>query len=187
MRMSNDLVGNALCLDFANTVNRRPNPTRDTLAGADALMRWATAAGLELDATPDEVDAALPWLRDLREAIYAVFAAIACGEDPPEEAMRPIITTYADGLPRADWRREASRLAPTIHDAGSPGGLAWRVSVSAVDLLRTGPLDRIGRCPSCRWVFLDTSRNGRRRWCDMATCGSRSKSARYAERSRRTA
>ncbi|MGH8826162.1 MAG: CGNR zinc finger domain-containing protein [Jiangellaceae bacterium] len=48
-----------------------------------------------------------------------------------------------------------------------------------MQLLTTGPLDRIGRCPGCGCLFLDTSRNGRRRWCSMSTCGSRTKSARY--------
>ncbi|WP_344746998.1 CGNR zinc finger domain-containing protein [Streptosporangium vulgare] len=34
-------------------------------------------------------------------------------------------------------------------------------------------------CPSCYWLFLDTSKNGRRRWCSMTTCGSRDKARRY--------
>jgi predicted RNA-binding Zn ribbon-like protein len=39
----------------------------------------------------------------------------------------------------------------------------------------------------CRWVFHDTSRSGRRKWCDMATCGNRAKVARHREKSRRGA
>jgi predicted RNA-binding Zn ribbon-like protein len=33
-------------------------------------------------------------------------------------------------------------------------------------------------------VFYDTSRTGRRRWCDMATCGNRAKAARHRARSK---
>ncbi|MFD0480100.1 CGNR zinc finger domain-containing protein [Nonomuraea thailandensis] len=36
-----------------------------------------------------------------------------------------------------------------------------------------------GECPSCGWLFLDTTRNGSRRWCSMAMCGSQVKSRRY--------
>jgi predicted RNA-binding Zn ribbon-like protein len=56
------------------------------------------------------------------------------------------------------------------------------VAVSAFDLLTRGPLDRVGECPGCGWLFLDTSRNARRTWCSMETCGSRFKARRYYER-----
>ena len=43
---------------------------------------------------------------------------------------------------------------------------------------------RLHRCPgrACGWIFLDMS--GRRRWCSMATCGSREKMRRMYERKR---
>ena len=180
---TSELVGNALCLDFANTVNCRPRPTRDDLTSGAGLLRWAAAAGLPLEATDVDVEAALPALRALREAVYELFSAIADGDDPPAEAMRAIATTYAGALSHALWERAGARVVPTWTSA-SPQALAWRVSASALDVLRDGPLDRVGRCPSCRWLFLDTSRNGRRRWCSMDTCGSRAKSARYFAKSK---
>ena len=64
----------------------------------------------------------------------------------------------------------------------SGADVVGRVAESAVDLLTHGPLDRVGECPACGWLFLDTSRNGRRAWCSMETCGSRVKSRRYYER-----
>jgi predicted RNA-binding Zn ribbon-like protein len=36
------------------------------------------------------------------------------------------------------------------------------------------------------WVFLDSSRNTSRRWCDMAACGNRAKSASFRSRHRGT-
>jgi len=44
------------------------------------------------------------------------------------------------------------------------------------------PLGRGFRCAntsSCGWLFLDTSRNQRRRWCAMETCGTAVKMKRY--------
>ena len=40
---------------------------------------------------------------------------------------------------------------------------------------------RVRRCadPRCGRVFQDETKNGRRRWCDMATCGNRAKAARH--------
>ncbi len=45
---------------------------------------------------------------------------------------------------------------------------------------------RIRRCanPDCVLVFLDVSKGGQRRWCDMATCGNRAKAAAHHARSR---
>jgi len=45
-------------------------------------------------------------------------------------------------------------------------------------------LSRVRRCadPRCQRVFFDNTKNGRRRWCDMATCGNRAKAARHREK-----
>ena len=52
--------------------------------------------------------------------------------------------------------------------------------------LTGGNPERIRICDNdrCRWVFYDTSRTGRRRWCDMATCGNRAKAARHRAKSK---
>jgi predicted RNA-binding Zn ribbon-like protein len=62
----------------------------------------------------------------------------------------------------------------------------WTLARAAGDLL-TGPeLARVRRCGSatCASMFLDTSRNGSRRWCDMETCGNRAKARRHYSRAR---
>jgi predicted RNA-binding Zn ribbon-like protein len=58
-----------------------------------------------------------------------------------------------------------------------------------VSLIATGSTDRLRICANdgCRWVFEDTSRTGRRRWCSMASCGNRAKAARHRARKRAAA
>ena len=60
----------------------------------------------------------------------------------------------------------------------------WPIARSAADLLTEGPLAAIRRCEGrdCGWIFLDTSRNRTRRWCDMRICGNRAKARRHHER-----
>ena len=63
--------------------------------------------------------------------------------------------------------------------------ILWPVAWSAAELLTEGPLARVREYPgddNCGWLFLDTSRNGSRRWCDMSTCGNRAKARRYYRR-----
>jgi predicted RNA-binding Zn ribbon-like protein len=62
------------------------------------------------------------------------------------------------------------------------------VVISAVDLLTSDHLAPIRRCVECDWLFLDTSKNGTRRWC-KSTCGNRARArVRYftVRRTRRT-
>lgn len=180
--MELELVGNALCLDFANTVNRRIAPDRDQLAEPDGLRDWAVAAGLprpirRADET-DRADAVL-----LRDAVYRVFAAVASGNRPGARDVAQVNRLAAEGLGTASLVGDGT--AYTIGwNGGGPRRVLWAVADSAVELVRHGPLDRVGECPSCGWVFLDTSRNGRRRWCSMAMCGGAVKSARHYERTR---
>jgi predicted RNA-binding Zn ribbon-like protein len=65
-------------------------------------------------------------------------------------------------------------------------GLMIPIVESAADALIEGELARVRRCADarCPRVFFDSTRNGRRRWCDMATCGNRAKAARFRARER---
>jgi predicted RNA-binding Zn ribbon-like protein len=58
------------------------------------------------------------------------------------------------------------------------------VVLAASELLTSDEMARVKRCPGCGWLFLDTSRNGMRRWCSMEDCGSEAKSKRQYERKR---
>jgi predicted RNA-binding Zn ribbon-like protein len=74
------------------------------------------------------------------------------------------------------WASEPLRL-------GAP---LWPVARSAADLLTSSELAALRLCASdtCAWLFLDTSRNGSRRWCSMRTCGNRAKARRHHARVR---
>ncbi|HJS46640.1 MAG TPA: CGNR zinc finger domain-containing protein, partial [Gemmatimonadales bacterium] len=80
--------------------------------------------------------------------------------------------------------------------AATPGGYRWRwaepagaerpllEATRAAGELLAGPLDRVRSCSGehCGWLFRDTSRSGRRRWCSMSTCGNTSKVRRFRRR-----
>jgi predicted RNA-binding Zn ribbon-like protein len=62
----------------------------------------------------------------------------------------------------------------------------WPVAHALGELLVCEPRERLRLCASqtCLWIFLDTTRNGRRRWCDMSVCGNRAKVRAYRHRCR---
>jgi len=172
-----------LALSFVNTRywRGRAAPT-ETLNGAADLAAWCAAeAGIAAPAPgADEFAAALA----LRESLARLFAAHARGDTPPAGDLDAVNAALALAPPR-------------ICLATAPGGLAWAAPVpaswpsaraallwSAADLL-TGPRrDRVRQCdnPECRYLFLDGSKAGTRRWCDMSSCGNRAKAHRHYQR-----
>jgi len=60
----------------------------------------------------------------------------------------------------------------------------WSVTLTAADLLTSGDLSQVRLCDGedCGWLFLDTSRNHSRHWCDMKDCGNRAKVRRFRTR-----
>lgn len=191
-----DLVGGDPALDLVNTVTARDTQPRDWLDDYPALLRWARKAALvpaaELDAlerlaaeSAARSGAALARCKQLREALCAALYALAAGEEPaPAQleildqarlaASRAARLVSRGGRLRTQWSAERSGLDLIAHV----------VTAYAVELLKDARLDRLRVCDGhdCGWVFVDTSKSGRRRWCDMATCGNVAKAKRFQQR-----
>lgn len=192
------LVGGALCLDFVNTVGNWHDPggRREYLTSYGALVAWALRADIvdEEDAAalrnaaardPNTATRVLDEARTLRGALHAVLLAAGHGG----HADTADLATVNDAMSR--YLAE-SRLVPDagryrVAWGGHPAALhrvLWPVVRSAVEVLTEADPARLRECEgeSCGWLFLDTSRAGRRRWCDMADCGNVAKVRRYRKR-----
>jgi predicted RNA-binding Zn ribbon-like protein len=187
-----ELFGGVACLDFANTMDGRATAHPEELLHSYAdLSAWcayaglidaATAARLNRRGTGADLRAAI----GLREAIFEVFAAVGRGQPVPAGALARVQADYAEAMASAalvpggrgyEWR----------FDGDDPGRARWAVAVSAVQLLTSGPLDRVKVCAAeagCIGLFLDTSKNRSRRWCTMDGCGVDAKVQRQAVRRR---
>lgn len=171
------LIGGMPALDFANLVSYRGTPrAHDWLVPSDNLRRWTHAAGLEVQ-SPDSLHA----LVELREALASVLLDLADGKDPRGAAL--------DLVAAAAQRARAREQLDWDADAGAAVWTLWRPSLSdllALDAARLlteeSKCSRIGACGECRWVYLDTTRNRSRRWCDPADCGNRARQRRHYRR-----
>jgi predicted RNA-binding Zn ribbon-like protein len=193
-----DLVGGHVVLDLVNTVTARNALPIDWLDGYPRALEWARVSGvvddgiiLELErlssADPAEADRAMVRLRDLRESLLEAFTAEIQQRDPPQRALGRLERAWKDAVAVSQLRSDGNRVIPVLSVARS--GLDYirhDLVLRALDLLASAPLDRTRICPGdrCGWLFVDRSRGGQRRWCDMATCGNASKSRRHYERQR---
>lgn len=172
-------VGGNLALDFANTVSwRATDRETDHIATADGLRRWAADSGLIAGDVGFPANA-LETAHALRNATRTVMeAALAQEESPRETAV--ILGIFRECLGSANFDGIPARLlfrAPATEILGP-------IALAAVDLLRSDKLARVKMCPQddCHWLFLDMTKNGSRRWCDMASCGNRVKVAHFRKR-----
>ena len=180
--MDIEIVGNALCLDLANTVNARPVARWDALATPEDAVAWSDAVGHPVADLPAAVDAELAVTRALRELVYRVFRPVAHGRPPADHDLDALAGEYSAAAANGSLRMADGTYRLSWAGPRTLQRLRWEVAVSSMELLTQGALDRLGECPSCGWLFLDTSKNRRRRWCSMTTCGSRDKARRYYER-----
>ena len=197
-RLPVKFIGGRLCLDFVNTVGGRDpagGTIRDKLAGYEDLLAWSVLAGADRRRAgvlarlafreASAADSVFQRAVRLREALYRIFK---CGL----EGRRPAPA-------EADLLRDELSIARAQQRLSTHGGrfrwtfaerrqaldsILWPVPLSAAELLTSGDLLRLRQCggAECGWLFLDTSRNHRRQWCDMRDCGNRAKVRRFREK-----
>lgn len=176
-------VGGDLALDFANTVSfRGTSRERDWLGDLDKLFDWAgQAETARLPAEVGDAPGLLAEAHGLRAAIYSLGSDLAAGRGPGHDALDVIRRTAADALASGRIGRGDGAFGLAFDRGGARAAVLGPVAWAALDLLRSDRLGRLKQCPACdcRWLFLDATKNGRRRWCDMATCGNRAKATRF--------
>jgi predicted RNA-binding Zn ribbon-like protein len=188
------------CLDFVNTGRPVRGRRVREYAGPDDAIAWFAARNLLHD--------------DARRALLARYAADPAAGEADLEAIRRVRDAMRGLLESAVARRPASRtdlktvnralrthyvyeLVPAadgvtmghIHLGDPIAGALERLAETLARVLSLGLPERLRICesPDCGEAFIDRSRTGKRRWCDMATCGNRAKAARHRQRRREMA
>jgi predicted RNA-binding Zn ribbon-like protein len=133
----------------------------------------------------EEARRVLASTRELREALAKVLYGRIDGTRPPAGHLRVLEQQFhaaaqhrrlLAGESHLEWRWSGAERRAQIP--------LWMLAQAASDLLVSSDAELIKDCgdPTCRWLFLDLSKNHTRRWCDMKTCGNRMKARRHHER-----
>ncbi len=191
------LSGNHISLDFANTLDDRgTSAPKEGLQQYSDLVAWGEQTQsitaeeakqlLEMAARrPAEAAEVLHKAVQVREALFRILARIVNEETPREDDLRIFNAQLTEVMSKVrivprdigcawDWYGSEQEM----------GSVVWPVVRASADLLTSEHVRNIRMCASddCQWLFLDTSKNHSRRWCDMGTCGNRAKVNRHNER-----
>lgn len=187
--MDYEFLGGNLALDFANTVHCQgmADPGDDLKTAAD-FVGWAAQAGLLRDVETSQLgrthadEARFRRALALRELLYEIFSRAAKGKKPQPEALRAFQSLYQNAIRHAEFHLVTNRYRLMWPAATHPlERVLHKIARSAANLLTSEALTRVRQCSgeTCSWLFVDNSRNGMRRWCDMKACGNRAKVRRF--------
>ena len=199
-------VGGHPVTDFINTVGGRVPGARhaghdyaDRIVGErlgrfDDLLAWGAECGLLTPAEGRRIARSPAGVRqtaygraiEFRAALYRLFKAALEDWPPPSNDLDALASVAEDARGTQRLHRERGRPAWVWPPDGNPDRIVRTLALSAVELLASPDLERVRQCPGerCGWLFLDTSRNHSRQWCDMRDCGNLAKVRRF--RTRRT-
>lgn len=190
------LDGGCPVFDFTNTISNRNDPDYfDYLTNYDDFVDWINKIKLlpkgKMDAiatfskshTRKSADT-LRQIIEVREVVFKLFSSLAQQQKADRETVDAFNGFFSEALSnmRVEVGRKEVATSFIVSEKTILKEPLYILVKNAFDILSTQSFDRIKECPTCRWLFLDTTKNGKRRWCNMQVCGSNDKARRYYQR-----
>ncbi len=190
--------GEELFVTFANTLEFSRGEPMEQLPDADALLGWLRGAGLlsnrarateagRLRREPEEADRRLQRFHRLRDVLRSAADDLVDGGDVEGSRIREINHILRHGLHYHQLQHVPGGARYAVSQVGDRLDQARAaIAGSFAHFLAGGGADRLRICANqgCRYLFIDRSPAGRRRCCDMRTCGNQAKVARHRARAR---
>jgi predicted RNA-binding Zn ribbon-like protein len=184
-------------LDYTNTLSWRTRDEKvEFLKDYTDLVIWGKMTGLlgeerahfllkEEQRHPEQAVSVYQRAIALREALYRILSDFSSGVQPGLSYIAVLNKELSLAMPyrRVEWNGEDFQWS-WDEETGQLDSLLWYVVGAAADLFTSDTLQRVGECQGigCGWLFIDTSKNHSRRWCDMESCGNRAKARRHYKR-----
>jgi len=197
-------IGGRLCLDFVNTVGgrkkqeKKPFPgdiiLEDKLQNFNDLVAWGKDSGVITEAErkyllntyeKKEHEKFFKKAVELRESLFKIIYNLINKKEPEESAIQILNREYSAANANKKLVYAENKIERRFSkDPLNPDYLVWLIAESAVKLLSSDLLSRVKICSGddCGWLFLDTSKNKSRQWCDMRDCGNLAKVRRFREK-----
>lgn len=188
-------LGGRLALDFANS-HERVGREKDGLASFEDLLTFlkshrllhedeASDLHMFLFQNPARCQKVIEGLIQLRHEFRQVLADLSSGWPANPDFMTKINDHLAGfrSFLKLEPASEGMVLRTVIEEKG-PEKLMFPIVRDIADFLASDHVEKTKSCANedCGLYFVNLSRNGRRRWCSMSTCGNRAKVNAYLKR-----
>ena len=193
-------VGDALGLDFLNSVATPVDTPIDWIDDGDGLLNWLEQAQLapadalkriRAEALPGELDKVADQARSLREWFRGFvrkhkgrpLTAKSFAELEPLNRLLERDDSFKRVVPGPKGEKNPLQLQ-TIRRWRTPEALLSPIGEALAQLVCTEDFSDVKACegPACTLLFADHTRGRTRRWCSMALCGNRAKQAAHRHR-----
>ena len=187
-----------LFIAFGNTLEYERGEPVDAVPDITSLLAWlrerrlisgrglaAEAARLRRD--PDETARRIERFGHLRKLLHQIAEEVTESGHPTGEQLRDLNHILRHGLHYHQIERDPDGTRYTFAQIGDRLDQARAtIASSFAQFLADDAPSRLRVCANagCRYLFIDRSPTGRRRWCDMRTCGNQAKVARHRARAR---
>jgi len=190
--------GEELFITFGNTLEYEHGQPVDSVPDMTSLLAWlrtqrlVSGRGLATEAAklrrdPDETARRLERFRHLRQLLHAIAEEVTESGHPSGDQLRDLNHILRHGLHYHQIERDPDGTRYTFAQVGDRLDQARAtIASSLAQFLADDAPSRLRVCanPGCRYLFVDRSPTGKRRWCDMRTCGNQAKVARHRARAR---
>ena len=172
------LIGGELCLDFANTLYGHTESVHEYLFDYRDLVLWSRHVGVlspqkagmllsRWEQAPAESEAVFCQSIQIRETIFRVFASLAHAESPQEDDLVRLHQAWLESQSHTRLERTEAGFTLGWENVDALDVMLWPIMRSALELLTSNELKRVKQCGRCDWLFVDHSRNQKRRWCSI--------------------
>jgi predicted RNA-binding Zn ribbon-like protein len=190
------IVGQRTAINFINTIDWRgkENP-EDYINDYTDLINWSTITGIitqkeaetlkEISQrNPEKASESLMRAISFREAAYRTLQSISIGESPSPEDKELLDSEMLNMFGYLKLNLKEKQLV--LNGQLDFNHILRLIVKDLVELMTSDELNRVKRCQSeeCGWLFIDSSKNRSRKWCQMRGCGNRAKARRYYNRSK---
>jgi predicted RNA-binding Zn ribbon-like protein len=184
------LVAGHPVLDLVNTLDWRfrESGPEELLCTYDDVLRFSEQSKVLTRSQTRRLrggvrPAALRAVKEFRETMARILYTVMDEKMPPADAIKKLNHYVQEAQSARRLRWGLTRFDVSWTESDTEELPVWLLAQSAFELLTSDGMERVRACANaeCRWLFLDTSKNHSRRWCDMAVCGNRMKARRFKD------
>jgi predicted RNA-binding Zn ribbon-like protein len=188
-----ELIGGHPVLDLVNTLDWRfrESGPEELISDYNDLIRFIVQSGFVSTARARKLVRSVPdkkaeeivrTVHELREAAANLLYAAVDKTKPQASALERLEDFFKEAGRHLELRWTGLKLERELPQPSAlPELPLWLLSLRASEFMTSDQMHLLRACgsPECRWLFVDTSKNHTRRWCDMKICGNRMKARRF--------